>query len=351
MGPGRLPAPSCPWVGEVCDDEGMEDPETSFFRHQLLERRRRLRKGLERAQPSPELHPLLEQVDRALQHLEEGTYGLCETCQDPIEKDRLMADPLIRFCLDHLSDTEQAALEADLSLAHEVQQSLLPKPALWVATWDLAYSYQAAGAVGGDYCDVIGLDAEETRFAFLLGDVSGKGVSASMLMAYLHALFRTLSLHDLPAGRLLERANHLFCNSTLSSQFATLVCVMAEVSSGEVQVSNAGHLPPLLAREGRVEAVESGGFPLGVFCNSRYPQETLQLGQKDSLLLYTDGVVETRNGSGEDYGMERLKETFGRASGGSAQEGISALLEELTAFAGSAAPADDRTLMMIRPRV
>src|SRR5262249_28374201 len=140
-------------------------------RGQLLWRRERITQALS-GRPSPSLEHLLGDIDAALERLREGTFGLCETCHDPIEHDRIVADPLCRNCLDHLSAPERRALEHDLDLASQIQRGLLPKTPLASATWDMAFAYEPAGAVSGDYCDLI--PAEEGGGLFMLGDVTGK---------------------------------------------------------------------------------------------------------------------------------------------------------------------------------
>ena len=129
-------------------------------------------------------------ANAALARMDEGTFGTCETCHDSVEKERLLSDPLIRFCLDHLTHEEQRALESDLELAARIQKGLLPPPEMSAAGWQVRYHYEPLGPVSGDYCDVLESDS---GLLFLFGDVSGKGVAASMLMSHLHATFRSLA--------------------------------------------------------------------------------------------------------------------------------------------------------------
>ncbi len=159
-------------------------------------------------------------VDDALARMENGTFGICEQCHDTIEADRLLCDPLVRFCLDHLSNDEQRALEKDLALAAGIQKALLPSQDWAVDGWRACYHYQPANIVSGDYCDLI---ETQDGFLFLVGDVSGKGVAASMLMSHLHATFRSLAGQNLPLQNMVEHANRLFAESTAAGQFATMV--------------------------------------------------------------------------------------------------------------------------------
>jgi sigma-B regulation protein RsbU (phosphoserine phosphatase) len=338
-----------------CDPDGMlvwrslsmQNPATELFRSDLLDRRERLQQavGLE---ADERLIGLLSEVDAALERIERGTYGLCETCHDPIERHRLMADPLERYCLDHLTLPEQRALEQDLQLAAEIQRGLLPRPDVRIDGWDVAHRFEPLGVVSGDYCDVVVPEATGEAY-FLLGDVSGKGVAASILMSNLHATFRTLLAGRLPVASLIERANRLFCETTIGSQYATLVCVKA-AADGEIEVVNAGHYPAMVRTGNRTIALESGGLPLGMFCRSGYQCDKVRLGTGDTVLLYTDGLVEARNGSDLEYGQERLASFFDGLEEGMREPRrlTEALLEHLAAFAEGSPRRDDLTIMAIR---
>ncbi len=265
------------------------------LRHELLARRSRLEQAVMRAPAPRDYQALIAEVDDALARLDRGSYGYCEACGGPIEPDRLLADPLLRRCLDHLSAEERRGLERDLELAARIQTALLPPRDLRAFGWDIAYHFEPVGHVGGDYCDVIAGGAGQDGLVFLLGDVSGKGVAASLLMSNLHATFRSLT----PAGSSIEdlmaRANRLFCQSTLTDHYATLVCGHLS-ASGECQIATAGHWPPLVRRGGRVEPLNAGGFALGIFCQSQYQGQAVRLDPGDLLVLYTDGVTEASDG-------------------------------------------------------
>ncbi len=248
----------------------METPnvnaESNVFQSELLLRRDRLERAVSRNRDDAHLVHLLSEVDAALQRIEEGTYGLCETCGGEIEHDRLLADPLVRYCLEDLTPAEQRALQQDLQLAAEIQRGLLPPRDLRTKGWEVAHHFAPLGAVSGDYCDVVLPDGGGTSY-FLVGDVSGKGVAASILMSNLHATFRTLLATGLPIDALMEQANRLFCESTIASQYATLICVKAS-ADGDVEIANAGHCPALATSGGRTFVMPSGGLPLGMFCSS-----------------------------------------------------------------------------------
>ncbi len=241
--------------------------EQSYLRTELEQRRERLHAALRSPAADASLSQLLTAVDAALHRIDQGTFGLCETCHDTVEKERLLADPLVRFCLDHLTSAEQRALESDLSLAARIQRALLPKPGLAPAGWHVRFHYQPAGMVSGDYCDLLETDS---GLLFMLGDVSGKGVAASMLMSHLHATFRSLAEAGLPLDRMVEDANRIFCESTLAGQYATLVVGRA-AHDGSVEFVSAGHLPLLHMNVDGATSKDSTGVPLGMFCNTRFP--------------------------------------------------------------------------------
>jgi len=162
-------------------------PTTQSYLHTELERRRASLQAAATANVSDaSVHQLIHSVDEALARLNGGTFGICEVCHDSIEADRLLCNPLLRFCLDHLSSEEQRALERDLVLAAGIQRGLLPRNDWSLGNWQARYHYEPASMVSGDYFDLI---ENEDGFLFLLGDVSGKGVAASMLMSHLHATF------------------------------------------------------------------------------------------------------------------------------------------------------------------
>ncbi len=320
---------------------------TNILREQLLDRRRRLESALKATPDNSALEELLAEVDGALGRIQTGTYGLCETCHDPIEQDRLLSDPLARYCLDHLTPSEQRALERDLELAAQIQRQLLPPRELRVEGWEVRYHYQPMGLVSGDYCDLIADPRQPGGMFFVLGDVSGKGVAASMLMTHLHAMFRSLAGFDLPLEEMVALANRIFCESALAGQYATLVCGRAR-SSGEVELHNAGHWPCLIVRRGEISPVHSSCVPLGMFPVGQFYVNRIVLQTGESLFLYSDGLVETRNAAGEEFGAERLARLLAGFAGASAQELLEGCLAELADFRGNTRRPDDLTVLVLR---
>jgi sigma-B regulation protein RsbU (phosphoserine phosphatase) len=330
---------------EAKEMSGVSDP---YIREQLEKRRTELNAVLSSpapAAPTAALMELLGEVDSALHRMDDGTYGICTECHDSVEKERLLADPLLRLCLDHLTSDEHA-LERDLELASRVQRGLLPRTDLRHGDWLVHYQYKPAGMVSGDYCDLIPPSAGDGELIFLLGDVTGKGVAASLLMTHLHAMFRSLAGVGLPLDKLLEMANSVFCQSTIAGQYATLICGRAG-QRGEIEIGSAGHLAALLIAKDGVRQVCSTGVPLGMFSTSRYTIQRVRMERGDSLLLYTDGISEAVNASGTEYGAVRLSNIAGERHGWVPQELAAACMKDVQGYSGGRKQADDQTLMVV----
>jgi phosphoserine phosphatase RsbU/P len=318
--------------------------ELDYLRSELEQRRDRLQSALQSSSGNASLSSLLTEVDAALARMEEGTFGICEACHDPIEKDRLLADPLVRICLTELSNEEQRALESDLALAASIQRALLPPTDFAAKGWDIRYHYAPAGVVSGDYCDLL---QSKDGVLFVLGDVSGKGVAASMLMSHLHATFHSLADTGLPLNRMVEAANRVFSGSTLAGQFATLV-VGRLSPNGWVEFVNAGHLPPLHLRDGEVQRLPATGVPLGMFRNSDFEVQRLSLERGEALLLYTDGLTEASNSGGEEYGIQRVKTVASRHCTSGADTIIGQCLSDWRSFSADGKQKDDLTILALR---
>jgi sigma-B regulation protein RsbU (phosphoserine phosphatase) len=314
------------------------------LRSELQARRQRLDTVRSRA-PADHVEQLIEEIDQALERMQAGTFGICDACHGPIESERILFDPLCRNCLDHLSPAERRSLEHDLDLAHKVQQGLLPPPTVTLEGWSVAYVYQPAGTVSGDYCDLIALDGGGGLF--LIGDVAGKGVAASMFMAQLHAIFRSLAPVTPSVPDLVAHANRVFCQGNPLCHFATLICGKFD-SQGYLELSNAGHCPPLRVGQGKVARIESTGLPVGVICNGEYPSQRYHFAEGESLMLYSDGLTEAFNSRGEQFGTGRLIDLLGRLCGRGHQEMLAGVLEELNDFRSNGARTDDLTIMVLR---
>ena len=318
----------------------------SEIREQLIERRDRLQDSVKRFGEAGNLVYLLQEVDAALERITNNTYGICIVCNESIEVDRLKVDPLIKVCLDHMNAAQQKMLEQDLGLASKIQHGLLPKNDLIAAGWEIFYSYLPAGAVSGDYCDIIEYKDGTDSLLFLLGDVSGKGVAASLLMSHMRAMFHSLISFDLKVNSLVERANRLFCESTISSHFATLVCGKAN-SKGEIEICSAGHNPPLLIIKNEIIKIGSTGVPIGLFCDSGYDSKSFVVDAGDILFLYSDGLTESSSND-EEYGEERLVKIVSSLRNSSPKELVNGVLDDLNLFLSGNSKTDDLTILALK---
>lgn len=312
-------------------------------REQLLAGRARLSEVMGEDESQRLLH-LLEEVDSALHRIDHGSFGVCEVCLGTVEEERLRENPLARVCLDCLTPKQQRALEYDLELAAQIQKGLLPSRELAFSGWDIAYHYQPAGVVSGDYCDVI---RENGHLYFIMADVSGKGVAAAMLASNLRAVFRSLIPLGLSVEEFMVRANRLFRESALPSQYATAVFGRASMQ-GELELVNVGHPPALLVGENQISRYESTCHPLGIFSDDVVCVTRAQMLPGETLVLYTDGVCEAANERDEEYGVEAVERLVRELRLRSPNALVNAIKQNLTAFRGRAERADDETLLAIQ---
>ena len=325
----------------------MDASANASFRKQLLDRRQRLTHAVGRLGEAADLVHLLQAVDGALSRLDHGQYGECLVCHEQVEEEYLKSHPLIQYCLCGLSDRQREALEADLSMASRIQWALLPEEDLEHCCWRTHFRYQPAGPVSGDFCDIIPCPGAPGDFYFIIGDVSGKGVAASLFMAHLNAIFRSLVEPGIPVEELVDRANVQIMKNPIASHYATLICGRAR-PAGEVEICNAGHCPPIVVGGGRTVPVAASGFPLGMFGGSAFTAERIALEPGESLFLYTDGLTEERGKDGEEYGVDRLLKTLAAVAEQEPGPIASKILEEASAFRTADGWRDDLTLLILR---
>ena len=237
----------------------------------------------------------------------------------------------------------------ELEIAKNVQARLFPQAAPALRTLEYAGACIPARQVGGDYYDFLSLGQD--RLGLVVGDVSGKGIAAALLMANLQANLRSqcAMAADEPQ-RLLGSVNQLFCENTTDSAYATLFFAEYDDQSRRLRYANCGHLTGLLLRgDGAVERLAATGTVLGLFADWECTTEELVLFSGDTLLLYTDGVTESFNQSGEEFGEQRLVEALRRHLGSSSQALLGAIVDEVRRFSPRE-QHDDITLVVARCR-
>ncbi len=255
-----------------------------------------------------------------------------------------------------LSEEMAARIEAErraeheVEIAKEVQRQLLPAAAPALPGFACAGACIQAKSVGGDYYDFIELGGD--RIAFLLADVSGKGIAAALLMANLQATLRSQYAGgaDDPA-RLLERANRLFFASTPGNRYATLFLAEFDRVTRELRYVNCGHVPPVLARAGgAVETLDATGTVIGLFEDWFGESAVTALEPGDTLVVCSDGVTEALSDDEEEYGEDRFRDAVAGHRGLAVPELLSAVQTDVQRFAG-AVQSDDLTLLVARATV
>ena len=233
--------------------------------------------------------------------------------------------------------------EQELNRAREIQQALLPKTLPQLPGVQIAGAWQPARAVGGDYFDVIRLD--ERRLGICIGDVSGKGITAALLMANLQAAFRAFATPEATPATVCSKLNAFLCGNVAPGKFITFFYAVLDAEQRTLSYENAGHSPGLLLRAGgQTEALRGGGAVLGMLPEWKYADSTVRLEAGDRLLLFTDGVTEAANQQEEEFGEERLIQAA-RLEEGSAAHLQHRIMQEVTQFCG-ANFHDDATLLV-----
>lgn len=250
---------------------------------------------------------------------------------------------------------ENAGMQEQVRLAYEIQRKLLPHEPPEIAGYDVAGASVPAQTVGGDYYDFIETEAGE--WAICLGDVSGKGLPASLLMANLQATLRGQTLVDAAVRKRIERANTLMHRSTDVEKFATLFYGVLDASEHRMSFVNAGHEPALVFRKdggdpgavpGRVDRLETGGLALGVIENFPYKEDAVALGAGDVLVVYSDGVTDAVNAADEAFGMERLIAAVGERRSEPAVVLVGGVIAAVQRHAAGAVQLDDITVVVVR---
>jgi sigma-B regulation protein RsbU (phosphoserine phosphatase) len=234
----------------------------------------------------------------------------------------------------------------ELEAGRAVQLALMPAAKPNVPGWDVWLFTRPANDVGGDLVDHLKID--ERRHFVALGDVSGKALPAALLSVKLQATLRALAPTFGDLGELGAAVNRILQRDGLPSRFASLVYLLISEDTGRVGVLNAGHMPPLLTRNGVVETLPRGGVVLGLIEDTTYVEQTVDLNVGDSLVVYSDGVSEAMNESEEFFDDERLVAVVRQAAGLPAEATGRRLLDAVSAFVGEAAPSDDMSLIVVK---
>ena len=242
---------------------------------------------------------------------------------------------------------ERERLERELALASEIQQRFQPTAPPHVNGYELQGISFPCYEIGGDYDDFI--ERGEGRLVIALGDVSGKGTAAALLMSSLHAAIHAQSASHNSLVATISAVNRYLADNIPANRFVTLFYAELDPPSGTLSFLNAGHNPPLIVHSaGTVEQLASGGLPLGIKPDAEYREGRTQLQLGDVLVIYSDGVTEAVSPTGEEFGATRLYEVVSRNIEASAAGIRDRIESSLTKFAQGTSAADDITLVIVK---
>jgi sigma-B regulation protein RsbU (phosphoserine phosphatase) len=245
---------------------------------------------------------------------------------------------------------QRERLNREVEIAREVQERLFPQELPPVPGLDYCGACRPALGVGGDYYDFLALPGE--RLGIALGDVSGKGIAAALMMASLQASLRAEAARgsdDLAS--VIRKVSHLLYEASTANRCATFFYAQYEAATRRLTYVNAGHNPPFLFRggsKGELKRLETGGMVVGLLKDSLYSQEILTLSPGDLLVAYTDGITETMTAGEEEWGDENLIATIQRCDNLSAREILEHIMDAADAFAAGAKQHDDMTITIVR---
>jgi predicted ester cyclase len=239
---------------------------------------------------------------------------------------------------------ERSRTEHELKTAAQIQRSLLPHAARRGAGFAVAATSQPCRAIGGDFIDYFNLP--DGAFAFVLGDVAGKGPAAALLAAVLQGVF-TANAHrtGTPAVRIRE-ANDALSRRGIESRFATAVYAVL-TPDGQLMYCNAGHNPPLLIRQSGIQRLDAGGTIVGMFEEACFIDATIQLAPGDVLVAFSDGLTEAQNSTGEEFGEERLLTCVTSCRQLAPPALLETLFDQVHNFSAGSAQADDLTMLVL----
>jgi sigma-B regulation protein RsbU (phosphoserine phosphatase) len=245
-----------------------------------------------------------------------------------------------------------AMLQRELSVAHMIQQSMLPQDSPQVpgsAALDVSATMLPARNVGGDFYDYFLLDAD--RLGLVIGDVSGKGISAAMFMAMSRTALKAVALRRAPPGECLQEVNDFLCQENHTEMFVTVFYGVLNLRTGEFQYSNGGHNPPYLLTQGGAPAVldvDAGGSVLGMFQGQLFTTGQTVLRPGDGLFLYTDGVTEAMDRGQQQFDLQRLSAFLQRSNTQSAADLVHGVVAAVHEFTAGATQSDDLTALVVR---
>ncbi|MEO6512520.1 MAG: PP2C family protein-serine/threonine phosphatase [Nocardioides sp.] len=243
----------------------------------------------------------------------------------------------------------RARAAQELAIGRDIQRSLLPRRFPEIEGWRFAADYEPAREVGGDLYDVFRVRGSGAEVALLIADVTGKGVPAALLMADTKALLHAAADNADDPADAMTRVNRILTLERRSSLFVTAALAEVDASTGVLRLASAGHEPPLLVGEGgKVEQIRAGGPILGAFAGAKYDLGDCRVAAGESVVLYTDGITDTRDEGGAFYGERRLLALLADLGGLEPDDLQAAVLDDVRSFRGEAEVFDDLTILVAR---
>ncbi len=243
---------------------------------------------------------------------------------------------------------QKERIEKELALAASIQQKIIPENLPKIPGYELAGINIPSRAVGGDYYDCFDLGGG--KYALIMADVAGKGISAALLVSTLNAALHAYLEFNLPLIELADKLNKLIYKASPPDKYITFLIALLNSESGEIEIVNAGHNPALLLRkDGTLEQIEAGGIGLGMLdLGIPYTSTNITMNTDDKLFLYTDGIPEAMNENEEEYSDDRMIKFFVKHSDNPVEDFITLLVKDVKVYAGSAQQSDDITSMILQ---
>ncbi len=239
----------------------------------------------------------------------------------------------------------KAKMEEELRTAYVIQSRLLPSKPPTMAGYRLVGVNRPVRTVSGDYYDFV--ERPDGRIYFIIADDSGKGITAALVMASIATAFGIFTKGDPTPAELLTSINQTLAPKTAPSKFVTVFLGVLDPATGVVKFANAGHTPPLVLRAGNVEVLRTTDMVAGLFVQAQYRDQSTTLGPSDALLMFTDGVIEAENASGEEMGHEAVCEVATKWYGNNAPTLIELLEKSVLDFSGNTPLGDDLTILAL----
>jgi sigma-B regulation protein RsbU (phosphoserine phosphatase) len=259
---------------------------------------------------------------------------------------RIVISALLFFFIILLELKDKLLAREELEAGRSIQKALSPEANPSIPGWDLWLYTRSANDVGGDLVDYLKINGN--RYGIAIGDVAGKGLPAALLMAKLQATLRAVVPDFSTLDKLAQKLNTIFYRDSLPNRFASMLYLEIKSDSNQIRFVNAGHFPPIVSGHGHLREMDKGAPALGIMADSDFTEENYQLQNDDLFVVYSDGVTEARNVSGDFFGEDSLKDLLPQLEGLTATRAGTIILEHVDNFIGDARATDDLSLIVLR---